>query len=106
MGSTKGGDSMLGLIANIPVQGGKVEEAIEMFRGLMAKVAEEEGTLSYTLNRSNKNPNILVVMERYRDKAALDFHSSTPHFKEFSSRLPAILAGKPEINVLEEVLSI
>jgi quinol monooxygenase YgiN len=106
MGSIKGGDNMLGLIANIPVQGGKVEEAIEMFRGLMVKVAEEEGTLSYTLNRSNKNPNILVVMERYRDKAALDFHSSTPHFKEFSSRLPAILAGKPEINVLEEVLSI
>lgn len=97
---------MLGLIANIPVQEGKVEEAIEMFRGLMVKVAEEEGTLSYTLNRSNKDPNRLVVMERYKDKAALDFHSSTSHFKEFSSRLPAILAGKPEINVLEEVLSI
>jgi quinol monooxygenase YgiN len=97
---------MLGLIANIPVQEGKVEEAIEMFRGLMVKVAEEEGTLSYTLNRSNNDPNILVVMERYKDKAALDFHASTRHFKEFSSRLPAILAGKPEINVLEEVLSI
>ncbi len=97
---------MLGLIANIPVQEGKVEEAIEMFRVLMVKVAEEEGTLSYTLNRSNKDPNTLVVMERYRDKAALDLHSETPHFKEFSSRLPAILAGKPVINVLEELISI
>jgi quinol monooxygenase YgiN len=105
MGSIKGGDSMLGLIANIPVQEGKVEEAIEMFGELMIKVAEEEGTLSYTLNRSNKDPNTLVVMERYKDKTALDFHSTTPHFKEFSSRLPAILAGKPEINVLEEILS-
>jgi quinol monooxygenase YgiN len=97
---------MLGLIANIPVQEGKVEEAIEMLRVLMVHVAEEEGTLSYTLNRSNKNPNTLVMMERYKDKAALDFHSSTPHFKEFSSKLPAILAGKPEISVLEEILSI
>jgi quinol monooxygenase YgiN len=102
----KGGEVMLGLIAHIPVQEGKVDEAIEMFRGLMVHVAEEEGTLSYTLNRSNKDPNTLVVMERYKDKAALDFHSSTPQFKEFSSKLPAVLAGKPEINVLDEVLSI
>ena len=97
---------MLGLIAKIPVQQGKVEEAIEMFRGLMAQVAKEEGTMSYTLNRSDKDPNTLVVMERYKDKAALDFHSSTPHFKEFSSKLPAVLAGKPDIRVMEEVLSI
>ena len=97
---------MLGLIANIPVQEGKVEAAIDMFSGLMVKVADEKGTLSYTLNRSGKDPNTLVVMERYRDKAALDFHSSTPHFKEFSSRLPAVLAGKPEINVIKEILSV
>ena len=96
---------MLGLIANIPVQEGKLEEAIEMFRGLMVKVSEEEDTLSYTLNHSNKDPNTLVVIERYKHKAALDFHSSTPHFKEFSSRLPSVLAGKPEINVMEEILS-
>ena len=97
---------MLGLIAKIPVQEGKVEEAIDMLKALMVHVADEEGTLGYTLNRSNKDPNTLVMMERYKDKAALDFHSSTPHFKEFSSRLPAILAGKPEISVLEEILSI
>jgi len=97
---------MLGLIAKIPVQEGKVEEAIEMLRVLMVHVAAEEGTLSYTLNRSSKDPNTLVMMERYKDKAALDYHSSTPHFKEFSSKLPPILAGKPEINVLEEILSI
>ena len=97
---------MLGLIAFVPVQEGKVDEAIRMIRELMAKVAGEEGTLSYTLNRSNKDPNTLVMMERYKDKAALDFHSSTPHFKEFSSKLPPILAGKPEINVMEEIDSI
>jgi quinol monooxygenase YgiN len=97
---------MLGLIAHVPVQEGKVEEAIKMFRELMVKVAEEEGTLSYTLNRSDKDPNTLVMMERYKDKAALDFHSSTPHFKELSSKLPSVLAGKPEIVVMEEVASI
>ena len=97
---------MIGLIAHVPVQEGKVEEAIEMFRELMLKVAEEEGTLSYTLNRSEKDPNTLVMMERYKDKSALDFHSSSPHFKEFSSKLPAILAGKPEIVVMEEIASI
>ena len=96
---------MVSLIAKIPIKEGRVEDAIAAFKGLMVQVAKEEGTLFYTLNRNQSNPNTLVVMERYKDKAALDAHSSSPYFKEFFAKSREFIAGKPEITVMEEILS-
>ena len=97
---------MISLIAKIPIKEGKVEEAIQAFKGLMVRVAKEEGTLMYTMNRAQSNPNTLVIMERYKDKAALDAHSSSPYFKEFFAKSREFIAGKPEITVMEEIHSI
>ncbi len=97
---------MISLVAKLPIKEGKMEEAIQAFKELMAEVAKEEGTLSYTINRPQKDPNMLVVMERYKDKAALDFHSSTPHFKAFFAQSGALMAGRPELTVMEEIHSI
>ena len=97
---------MLGVIAKLPIQEGKVDEAIDLVRTLMAEVAKEEGTLAYTLNRDPSNPDLIIFMERYKDKAALDDHSSTPHFKAFFGKIKGLLAGKPEISVMEEIQSI
>ncbi len=97
---------MISLVARLPIKEGKMDEAINMFKELMKEVAKEEGTLSYTINRPQKDPNMLVVMERYKDKAALDFHSSTPHFKAFFAKIGALMAGRPELTVMEEIHSI
>ncbi len=97
---------MISLIAKIPIKEGKVEEAIQAFKELMVRVAKEEGTLMYTMNRAQSNPNTLVIMERYKDKSALDLHSSTPYFKEFFAKSRELIAGKPEITVMEEIHSI
>ena len=97
---------MISLIAKLPIKEGKLEEAIAAFKELMVQVAKEEGTLSYTLNRNRSDPNTLVVMERYKDKAALDAHSSSPHFKAFFAKSRELMGGKPEITVMEEIHSI
>lgn len=94
---------MISVIAKLPVQEGKAEEAIEMFKALLQKVATEEGTLLYSLNQSKKDPNTIVIIERYKDDAALAAHSATDHFKEFSGKLGGVLAGKPEITLLNEL---
>lgn len=97
---------MIAVIAKIPVKEGKMEEAIQAFKDLMVQVAGEEGTLSYTLNRIQASPDTLVVMERYKDKAALDAHSSSPYFKAFFASSRAFIGAKPEITVMEEIGSI
>ena len=97
---------MIALVAKLPIKEGKVDEFIEIFKGLMAHVAEEDGTLMYTLNRDQADPNTLIVMERYRDKAALDAHSSTPHFKEFFKKSGEFIASKPEMIMMDELHTI
>ncbi len=96
---------MISVIAKIPIKEGKVEEAITAVKELMVQVAREEGTLMYTLNRDPSNPNTLVIMERYKDKAAFDVHSSTPHFKAFFAKSKAFIGGRPEITLMEEIHS-
>jgi quinol monooxygenase YgiN len=97
---------MIGLIAKLKIKEGKVDEVIEMFRGLIANVRKEEGTLFYTVNRDSADPNTLVVMERYRDKDARRAHSKTPYLIEFFQKVGPLLEGNPEIAVLDEILSI
>lgn len=97
---------MLTLIAKLPVQEGKMEEALAAFSGLIPNVAKEEGTVLYSLNKDKANPNLLVVVEQYKDKEALNFHSSTPHFKAFSVACSEFLSGKPEISLMEEIQKI
>jgi quinol monooxygenase YgiN len=97
---------MISVIAKLPIKEGKVEEAITAVKELMIQVAREEGTLMYTLNRDQSNPNMLVIMERYKDKAAFDVHSSTPHFKAFFAKSKAFMGGRPEITLMEEIHSI
>jgi quinol monooxygenase YgiN len=97
---------MLAVIAKLPIKEGKMEEAIAAFKELMVQVAKEEGTLMYALNRDPANPNILVMIERYKDKAAVEAHSSSEYFKAFFKTSGAFIAGRPEIMRLEEIQSI
>jgi quinol monooxygenase YgiN len=97
---------MLTVIAKIPIKEGKMDEALAAFTELIANVAKEEGTVLYSLNKDSNNPNMLIVVEQYKDKAAFEFHSSTPHFNAFLSSSGTFIGGKPDISVLEEIKSI
>ncbi|MCG6878600.1 MAG: antibiotic biosynthesis monooxygenase [Deltaproteobacteria bacterium] len=97
---------MISLIARLAIKEGREDEAIDLFKDLMKHVAEEEGTLYYTLNQGKKNPAELVVIERYTDKNALEHHSSTAYFKEFNDKIAGLLAAKPVLEVMEELHSI
>jgi len=97
---------MISVIAKVPVQPEKKEEALAAVKELMSHVAKEEGTLFYTLNIDRNHPDTLVFMERYKDMNALTVHGSTPHFQEFMKKAMAFGSGQPEIQVLKEVDSI
>lgn len=97
---------MIAVIAKVPVIPEKKQEALDAVKILMSNVAGEEGTLSYTLNVNQKDPNTLVFIERYRDSKALQAHGETPHFKDFMGKAAGFAAGKPEITVYEEIDSI
>ncbi|MFH1139611.1 MAG: putative quinol monooxygenase [Pseudomonadota bacterium] len=97
---------MLSVIAKLPIKEDKLEEAIGLVKELMSQVAQEEGTMLYTLNQDKNNPNTLVFMERYKDKNALAAHGATAHFQEFFKRSAGLMSGQPEIIVMKELASI
>ena len=94
---------MITVIAKLPVIEGKMEEALTEIKELMAKVAKEEGTALFSLNKDKSNPNTLVAVEQYKDKDAFKFHSSTPHFKEFFAKGASFIGGKLEVMIMEEI---
>ncbi len=97
---------MISVIARVPVQPDKKEDALAAVKELMAEVAKEDGTLYYTLSIDDKEPDTLVFMERYRDMNALAAHGGTPHFQAFMKKAMSFASGQPEIKVLNEIASI
>ncbi len=76
----------------------------EQFETIFAKAAklarEEEGCLTYELNRDAKGETSYLVYERWQNLAALETHIKSPHFIELSDEVGPMLDGPPEIDVL------
>ena len=94
---------MISVIAKIPLQEGKADEFTAAFGAMAAGVATEEGNFLYSLNFSKKEPDMAVIMERYRDKESLGIHSASDHYKAFGATIAGILAGAPEVVIMNEV---
>ena len=94
----------IGLLATITVQEGKNAEFEEAFLGLTKLVRENEpGNIFYALHRSGSDPQIYKVMEQYESPEAPDAHGKTDYFREANKKLAGLVAGAPEIEILEAV---
>jgi|YNPNPStandDraft_1061719.scaffolds.fasta_scaffold07424_4 quinol monooxygenase YgiN len=97
---------MLAVIATLKVKEAKTDQAVEEFKKLVASVRNEEGTLSYSVNRDRTDPQVFVVIERYKDDAAFAAHSGSPYLAEFFARSKDFLAASPHLMMLDEIASI
>jgi len=91
------------VVAKLKAKSGEEANVEESLRGMVEKVAQEPGTLMYTLHRSRKDPGVFLFYEKYEDGAALKAHSSTPYFKELFAALQSVLDGAPEIEMYDEL---
>ena len=91
------------VVAVLKAQAGKEKEMEDALRGMIPKVQSEEGTIAYILHRALSEPGKFLFYEKYKDKAAFDFHSSTPHFQELFGKIGPLLAGPPSVEMYEEL---
>lgn len=91
------------VVAKLIAKTGEEAKMEAALRDMVAKVAQEQGTLTYTLHRAQKDPNVFLFYEKYEDEAALKAHSSTPYFKELFGELKSLLDGAPEIEMYDEL---
>jgi quinol monooxygenase YgiN len=60
------------------------ENVSDILRQLALASREEPGCVSYVPHTVEDDPNTVVIYEQYRDRAAAEFHRTTPHFKKFA----------------------
>jgi len=93
---------MPSVVATIKVKEDKIEEAKSFLKQLSADtLANEEGTLAYTVHQRKGEPATFVFYEKYADDAAFAQHGE--NLKARGREFAAILAGPPDIVLLDEV---
>jgi quinol monooxygenase YgiN len=84
----------IGIVAKLKVAPGKNAEFEEIFSELARATRKgEPGNNFYALHKSKTDPQTYVVLENYKDQAAVDAHMSSPHFQAgFKKWAPALRA--------------
>lgn len=91
------------VVAKLKVKAGSEKQIEEAFRTMVSKVRGEAGTESYVFHRSTQDSTVFVFYEVYKDQAAFEAHSKTPHFAEMGKALAGNLDGRPQVDILTEL---
>jgi len=91
------------VVARVRTIEGKEAEAERAFRDVIAPTHLEDGCLRYGLHRGADDRRILMMIERWSSRAALDAHLGSTHVEELFDALGGLLQGPAEITVLDPV---
>lgn len=94
------------VVAKMKAKEGSEKKLEDALVDMASKVNGEEGTLLYTISRSQSDPREFLIYEKYVDMDAFTHHTSTPHFKELSGELASILDGAPEVGMYDELAAL
>ena len=71
------------VVAHWQTSADSLDAVLEHVAALRPRALGETGCLGYEVFRSADDPTALVLIERYRDQAALDTHLNSDHYQEF-----------------------
>lgn len=61
----------------------------------------EDGCIEYGFAQDLTDPDVLYLVERWRDRAALDAHSASPHMAQFRRAMAANPALERDLRIFE-----
>jgi len=74
------------------------KESVESVKNEMLKLIEptrkEQGCIEYNLHQDNEDPAVLVFYETWENRACLDKHMSTDHYKNYVSAVGGLIDEK------------
>jgi quinol monooxygenase YgiN len=60
------------------------ETISDILQQLAVASRQEPGCVTYVPHTVEDDPSMVVIYEQYLDRAASEFHRTTPHFKKFA----------------------
>ena len=88
------------VVATFQPAPGKIDDVIEVLTSVIPDVHEEDGCELYALHRGDDT---LVFIEKWASPEALSAHSGGTATAGVGPRMKGLLAGRPQITVLEAV---
>jgi len=95
---------MIRVVAKFSMKPEKKDEAMPLFEELIKLTRQEDGCNGYDLAKSTADDNLLVVLESWRDKEALDKHSASEHFTRIVPQLVGMCIDNPSIDSFIQVI--
>lgn len=74
----------------------KTDQALALFREIVASSRPLEGTINFDMGRDITDPDSFLAFEVFADQAALDRQESLAVVQKTLGLLPEILVGEPE----------
>ncbi len=91
------------VVAIFRVHPGRGEEAVAAFAPTIEQTHEEEGCIAYALHRDANDPDVLVLVERWVSREALDSHLQQPYVAQLGAVAEEFLVEPPTIHFSEPV---
>lgn len=82
--------------AEVPVEPGIRDEALELAKEFADKSREEEGVIEYKISTDVYDPNVIRFFEVYEDDEAFQKHMETDHVEEWQAGLSELQDGELE----------
>lgn len=94
---------MINVVAVITAKPGQREAVLEAFRANIAAVHAEDGCIEYQpvidaegfgSFQTKFGPDTFIVLEKWRDAAALKAHAAAPHMATYSAKTKDLIASR------------
>ena len=94
---------MIHVVAILTAKSGQREKILEAFRANIPAVRAEDGCIEYGPAidaeglgsfQTKFGPDTFVVIEKWRDTAALKAHAASPHMAAYSAKVKDLIAGR------------
>jgi quinol monooxygenase YgiN len=89
------------ILAKVYIKPGKEDEFIKAAKEMVENSQKEEGCQSYMLYQDPYVKTNFIVVEKYKNQAAVDAHFGMPYFKEFGPKIADITSGPIEIKIYD-----
>jgi len=81
---------MLIVLAKAQVGEGALEPAMAAIADMVAASNAEEGCIAYAFTQDVLEPQVLHIVEKWQDEAALAAHFATPHMAAFGAAIAGL----------------
>ncbi|MFS0653879.1 putative quinol monooxygenase [Bacillus sp. 179-C3.3 HS] len=88
---------MIIIHAGMTIQPDKEHIFLEEINSLIKASQAEEGNVSYNLLKDTEKENAYLMVEVWKDDAAVQSHNASPHFQAFVAKAKELLAAPLDV---------